>query len=146
MTFENEKVLPRFMQDYVLNNPMEYKIDPKTNRTIYRSIDSLGDLEVDDIANMLPKIADFDAAMLTEPNPDPQDKSQPKAVYTYPIQSDYYRAPEVVCGYGWDTTADIWNFGVLVQVAFCLTGNRKLTRIDVEYHRRHRAIHPGSRC
>ncbi|OQE22683.1 hypothetical protein PENFLA_c012G01675 [Penicillium flavigenum] len=26
----------------------------------------------------------------------------------------YYRAPEVVLGYGWDFSADIWNFGVLV--------------------------------
>ncbi|CAG7948358.1 unnamed protein product [Penicillium salamii] len=133
MTFENEKVLPRFMQDYVLNNPMEYKIDPKTNRTIYRSINSLGDLEVDDIANMLPKIADFDAAMLTEPNPDPQDKSQPKAVYTYPIQSDYYRAPEVVCGYGWDTTADIWNFGVLMWNI--IEGTELFTQVQDAEHR-----------
>ncbi|CAG8360929.1 unnamed protein product [Penicillium salamii] len=133
MTFENEKVLPRFMQDYVLNNPMEHKIDPKTNRTIYRSVDSLGDLEVDDVANMLPKIADFDAAMLTEPDSNPEDKSQPKAVYTYPIQSDYYRAPEVVCGYGWDITADIWNFGVLMWNI--IEGTELFTQVQDAEHR-----------
>ncbi|CAG7922237.1 unnamed protein product [Penicillium olsonii] len=114
MTFENDKVLPRFLHEYVRDNPMEYKIDPETNRAIYRSLDSLGDLEVKDIANMIPKIADFDAALLTEPTPDSKDESQPQTVYTFPIQSDYYRAPEVVCGYGWDIKADIWNFGVLM--------------------------------
>jgi SET domain-containing protein len=27
----------------------------------------------------------------------------------------YYRAPEVILGCGWDSKADIWNFGVLVR-------------------------------
>lgn len=32
----------------------------------------------------------------------------------YPIQPDHYRAPEVILGCGWDSKADIWNFGVMV--------------------------------
>lgn len=53
MTFENDKVLPRFMEEHVPNHPMQYKIDPKTNRKIYSSLHSLGELQTEDIANML---------------------------------------------------------------------------------------------
>ncbi|KAL9528186.1 Serine/threonine protein [Sphaerulina musiva] len=32
----------------------------------------------------------------------------------YPIQPDVYRAPEVLLGWGWSHSADIWNFGNLI--------------------------------
>ncbi|KAJ5561471.1 protein kinase [Penicillium sp. DV-2018c] len=32
----------------------------------------------------------------------------------HPIQPGHYRAPEVILGCGWNTSADIWNLGVLL--------------------------------
>lgn len=54
--------------------------------------------------NILPKIADFGLARRG-------DSDQPQIL---PIQSDNYRAPEVILGTGWTYGADIWNLGVLV--------------------------------
>lgn len=114
MTSENDNVLPGFIERYVVNQPLEYKTNPETNCNVYSSFTTLGDLEVKDIHKMLPKIADFDSSM----RPDyisPEDKAKGlQAVFTHPIQANYYRAPEVVLGYGWTFSTDIWNFGVLV--------------------------------
>ncbi|KAJ5479837.1 hypothetical protein N7530_005346 [Penicillium desertorum] len=92
---------------------MHYKTDPVTNRTTYQSYDGFGPMDVEDIANVLPKTTDFGSAWKFD-DVDPETKSQHQSVVTYPIQPGYYRAPEVVLGYGWDFSADIWNFGVLV--------------------------------
>ncbi|KAJ5050011.1 hypothetical protein NUH16_008538 [Penicillium rubens] len=113
MTFENEKAIPKFIHEQVTKFPMHYHTDPVTNRTTYRSYDGFGPMDVEDIANVLPKITDFGSAWKFD-NVDPETKSQRQTVVTCPIQPDYYRAPEVVLGYGWDFSADIWNFGVLV--------------------------------
>ncbi|CAG8027706.1 unnamed protein product [Penicillium nalgiovense] len=113
MTFENEKAIPRFIEEQVTKFPMYYKSDPVTKHTIYQSYDGFGPMEVEDIANVLPNITDFGSAWKFD-TVDPETKSQHQSVVTYPIQPNYYRAPEVVLGYGWDYSADIWNFGVLV--------------------------------
>ncbi|KAJ5200680.1 hypothetical protein N7472_005884 [Penicillium cf. griseofulvum] len=113
MTFENDKAIPRFIQEQVLKSPMHCKTDPVTNHTIYRSYNDLGPMDIDDIGNVLPKIADSGNAWQLD-KVDPETKSQNESVSTYPIQPNYYRAPEVVLGYGWNFSADIWNFGVLV--------------------------------
>ena len=118
MTFENEKAIPKFIQEQVTKFPMHYHTDPVTNRTTYRSYDGFGPMDVEDIANVLPKITDFGSAWKFD-NVDPETKSQRQTVVTCPIQPDYYRAPEVVLGYGWDFSADIWNFGVLVSRISC---------------------------
>ncbi|KGO67759.1 hypothetical protein PITC_000970 [Penicillium italicum] len=114
MTFENEKAIPRFIQEQVLKFPMHYKTDPVINHTTYQSHNGFGSMDVEDIANALPKITDFGSAWQLNAV-DPETKSQNEPVRTYPIQPNYYRAPEVVLGYGWDFSADIWNFGVLVS-------------------------------
>lgn len=113
MTFENEKAIPRFIQEQVLKSPMHYKTNPVTNHTTYRGYDGFGPMDVEDVGNVLPKITDFGSAW--QLIVDPETKSQNEPVVTYPIQPNYYRAPEVVLGYGWDFSADIWNFGVLVR-------------------------------
>lgn len=131
MTFESDTVLPKFMKEYLPNNPLEYKFDSKTNRKIYSSLDSLGELQIEHIAKTFPQIADFDSAMVVEPIP--EDKTEDQTVYLHPIQSPYYRAPKVICGYGWNQSTDIWNFGVLVcQPPFGV--NKSLISVDVEYH------------
>ncbi|KAJ5956297.1 hypothetical protein N7501_010576 [Penicillium viridicatum] len=112
MTFENEKAIPRFIQEQVLKSPMHHKSNPVTNHTTYQSYNGFGRMDVKDVGNVLPKITDFGSAWLFVV--DPETKSQNQPVITYPIQPNYYRAPEVVLGYGWDCSADIWNFGVLV--------------------------------
>ncbi|KAJ5348897.1 uncharacterized protein N7506_002150 [Penicillium brevicompactum] len=131
MTFENDKVLPRFMEEHLPNHPMQYKNDPETNRKIYSSLHSLGELQTEDIANMLPQLADFDSAMLVDPIP--EDKTKGQTVYLYPIQSPYYRAPEVVCGYGWNQSADIWNFGVLMWNI--IEGTELFTQVETSENR-----------
>ncbi|CAI7633752.1 unnamed protein product [Penicillium glandicola] len=114
MTFENEKAIPRFIQEQVLKFPMHYKTDPATNCTTYQRYNDFGPMDVDDVGNVLPKITDFGSAWQFD-GVDPETKSQNEPVLTYPIQPSYYSAPEVVLGYGWDFSADIWNFGVLVS-------------------------------
>lgn len=63
--------------------------------------------------NMIPKIADFGLATRLD-KPSTRDRMIEEQLGIYPIQPDYYRAPEVILGCGWDFKADIWNFGVLV--------------------------------
>jgi serine/threonine protein kinase len=118
MTFENELVLPQFLKDYVIGHQIPYKTNSETNHTVYACFNSLGELEQKDIAQILPKITDFGAAWKLE-DVDPSSKSQKEAVYIIPVQPNYYRSPEVVLGYGWNFSADIWNFGVLVTFTIC---------------------------
>lgn len=114
MTFENENAIPRFIQEQVLKFPMHYKTDPVTNHTTYQSYNGFGPMDVKEIGNILPKINDFGSGWPLDVV-DLETKSQNEPVITYPIQPNYYRAPEVVLDYGWDFSADIWNFGVLVR-------------------------------
>ena len=114
MTFENDKAIPRFIQEQVTKAPMQYKTNTVTNHRTYQSYSGFGRMDVEDAANVFPKISDFGAAWPLS-GVDPEAKSQEDRVYTYPIQPNYYRAPEVVLGYGWDFSTDIWNFGVLVR-------------------------------
>ncbi|KAJ5800387.1 uncharacterized protein N7518_002455 [Penicillium psychrosexuale] len=102
----------RFIQEQVTKLPIYYKTNPITNHTIYQSYHGFGAIDVEDVGNILPRITDFGSVWQFVVNP--ETKSQNEAVLTYPIQPNYYRAPEVVLGYGWDFSADIWNFGVLV--------------------------------
>lgn len=101
-------------------------------------------LEENDIANILPKITDFGAAWRLDAL-NPEGKPQNEAVYTYPIQPNYYRAPEVVLGYGWNFSADIWNFGVLVVTNNNLRLHSYLIMTGLEYHRRHGTLHSSRR-
>ncbi|KAJ9209278.1 hypothetical protein DTO166G4_9119 [Paecilomyces variotii] len=110
MSFENENVLTNFI---IQQQQMQYKIDSKSGRTIYRCHNDFGALDGRDIKNMIPKIADFGLATRLD-KPHTRDGMVGKQLGVYPIQPDPYRAPEVILGCGWDFKADIWNFGVLL--------------------------------
>lgn len=146
MIFENEKVLPRFIKGAIIDTPMSYKNDPTTGRTLYRCHNNFGSLYPEDAQNIMPKITDFGAAK-TLPEVHPDDKSKIGKVLLDPIQPNYYRSPEVILGYGWNYSTDIWNFGVLVSSAHSyacyLPAFSSVAHLAVEYHWRHRAIHPG---
>ncbi|KAJ5145709.1 serine/threonine-protein kinase [Penicillium bovifimosum] len=110
MSFENESILTNFIKR---QQKMQCKIDGKGGRTIYRCHNDFGALDGRDIKNLVPKIADFGLATRLD-KPDSRDGVVGKQLGIYPIQPDFYRAPEVILGCGWDFKADIWNFGVLV--------------------------------
>lgn len=115
MTFENEHILPTFIKQQIEKLPMQYKPDDITGRTVYRCHNDFGPLDRKSLKRMVPKIADFGLA--TKLNDE---------VGIHIIQPDHYRAPEVILGCGWDSSADIWNFGVMVRIryvlVFCLHG------------------------
>ena len=111
MSFENEDILTRFIER---QQPMQSKIDRKSGRIIYRCHNDFGALDAKEIKNMVPKIADFGLAVRLN-QPSTRDGMVGEQLGIYPIQPDYYRAPEVILGCGWDSKADIWNFGVLVR-------------------------------
>lgn len=101
ITFEDPSVLGDFMNTQ-LDQPMEHKID-SSGRPIYRRRNDFGPLT--SLRNIIPQIADFGLSMRLECEDD---------WGIYPIQPDHYRAPEVILGFGWKFSADIWNLGVLV--------------------------------
>lgn len=111
MGFENENILTNFIGR---QQPMQCKVDGTSGRTIYRCHNDFGALDGREIKNMVPKIADFGLAARLD-TPSSRDRTAREQLGMYPIQPDYYRAPEVILGCGWDFKADIWNFGVLVR-------------------------------
>ena len=52
-----------------------------------------------------PKLTDFDVAV----------RVHDSEMFTYPIQPNPYRAPEVTLGAPWSYPVDIWNLGVMVS-------------------------------
>ncbi|KGO70658.1 hypothetical protein PITC_055490 [Penicillium italicum] len=110
VSFENENVLSNFIKR---QQPMKSKVDGDSGRTIYLCHNDFGALNVGDIKNMVPKIADFGLAAKLD-KPSTQNGMAGEQLGIYPIQPDQYRAPEVILGCGWDFKADIWNFGVLL--------------------------------
>lgn len=102
MSFESDEILTNFLKQ---KRQMECKLDEKSGQTIYRCNNDFGPLNGKQFTNLIPKITDFGLSTRL-------DKSNQ---LSYPIQPDYYRAPEVILGCGWDEKADIWNFGVLVS-------------------------------
>ncbi|GAQ10370.1 SRSF protein kinase 3 [Aspergillus lentulus] len=110
MSFENENILANFIKR---QQPMQYKVDGESGRTIYRCHNDFGALDGRAIKNMIPKIADFGLAISLD-KLSTRDGMVGEQIGIYPIQPDYYRAPEVILGCGWDFKADIWNFGVLL--------------------------------
>ncbi|KAH3358272.1 hypothetical protein KXV52_005998 [Aspergillus fumigatus] len=116
ISFENESILTNFIKQ---QQKIQYKIDGKGGRIIYRCHNDFGALDGRDIKNLIPKIADFGLATRLD-KLDSQDGVVGKQLGIYPIQPDFYRAPEVILGCGWDFKADIWNLGVLVNRSFGL--------------------------
>ncbi|KAF3484187.1 CMGC/SRPK protein kinase [Arthroderma uncinatum] len=119
MSFENESTLTNFIKR---QQPMQCKVDNESGRTIYRCHIDFGALAGREIKNMIPQIADFGLATRLD-RPSTLNGMVGEQLGTYPIQPDYYRAPEVILGCGWDFKADIWNFGVLL---WNILGNKEL--------------------
>lgn len=111
MSFENETILTNFVKR---QQQMQYKVDGESGRTIYRCHNDFGPLNAREIKNMIPKIVDFGLATRLD-KPSTRDGMVGEQLGIYPIQPDFYRAPEVILGCGWNFKADIWNFGVLVR-------------------------------
>ncbi|KAJ5796965.1 uncharacterized protein N7518_005505 [Penicillium psychrosexuale] len=101
VSFEDPAVLGDFLNSH-LDQPVQCKID-STGRHIYRRHNDFG--PVRNIRRILPKIVDFGGSTQI-------DSEKERGIY--PIQPDHYRAPEVILGCGWETSADIWNLGVLL--------------------------------
>lgn len=117
MFFECSDELTDFL-DKELLKPAEYKLD-EAGRLVFRSRSGFGPCDSSGKANgkpevehtedcvpeILPYLGDFSSAFRLYEN----------CEYGFlPIQQDEYRAPEVILGFPWTTSADIWNIGVLV--------------------------------
>ncbi|KAJ6008373.1 hypothetical protein N7540_012349 [Penicillium herquei] len=109
MSFEKEDILTDFVKR---RQAMEFKVDAE-GRTVYLCHNNFGPLVPKDVWNMFPQITDFGNALRLE-KPPPRDGMEGVAMGIYPIQPNYYRAPEIILGCGWDFKADIWNFGVML--------------------------------
>lgn len=114
VSFEDPSVIDNFVRAQA-ENPMPRKI--RDGRSIYLSHNNVGPIMS---YNILPKIADFGLARRG-------DSDQPQIL---PIQSDNYRAPEVILGTGWTYGADIWNLGVLIWNL--MEGKNLFTRIHTD--------------
>ncbi|EFE30401.1 uncharacterized protein ARB_02773 [Trichophyton benhamiae CBS 112371] len=101
MSFESDEILTSFVKK---KQQMECKLDEKSGQTIYRCNNDFGPLNGKQFTNLIPKITDFGLSTRLDGS---------NQLSSYPIQPDYYRAPEVILGCGWNEKADIWNFGVL---------------------------------
>ncbi|OAL69972.1 hypothetical protein A7D00_6011 [Trichophyton violaceum] len=102
MSFESDEILTSFVKKKL---QMGCKLDEKSGQAIYRCNNDFGPLNGKQFTNLIPKITDFGLSTRLDGT---------NKLSSYPIQPDYYRAPEVILGCGWDEKADIWNFGVLL--------------------------------
>ncbi|GAB7356018.1 hypothetical protein MBLNU459_g6639t1 [Dothideomycetes sp. NU459] len=107
ITFEDESVLSE-EGARLEHTQLHFKENP--HRRIFQSVNNFGPLRSHIVA---PTIADFGLA---------QDHSDSE-FGVHPIQPDHYRAPEVLLGWGWSYSADIWNLGVMI---WNLVGNQDL--------------------
>ena len=119
MTFEDESVLENFINQ---QQPMQYKVDG-SGRTIYRCHNDFSPLDASKIKNMFPKLVDFGLTTRLD-KPPTLSGMVGEQLGIYLIQPDYYRAPEVILGCGWDFKTDIWKFGVLVRPLKLFSGDK----------------------
>lgn len=101
VTFEDPSVLLDFVESCP-GTLVPRKIGD--SRTIYQSYNDFGELRS---LRVMPMIADLG---LAQRGHDSQERITP-------IQTDYYRAPEVILGAGWTYSTDVWNFGLMVCVS-----------------------------
>jgi Protein kinase domain. len=104
VSFEYPTVLADFMNSEH-EKSMAFKID-STGRPVYQSRNDFGPLKC---LRSIPQLVDFGLATRLEEDDD---------WGTWPIQPDYYRAPEVILGNRWQMPTDIWNLSVLGRPAF----------------------------
>ncbi|OOQ90881.1 kinase domain containing protein [Penicillium brasilianum] len=94
ISFENEKILTDFIKRL---QPMQYKVDDRSGRTIYLYHNNFGALDMGELKNIFPKIADFGNAIRLD-KPSTLNGMVGEQVGVYPIQPDYYHAPENILG------------------------------------------------
>lgn len=99
VTIEREALLNSFAR-YQKNNPQPGHVRKEDGRTTYYSQGNFGPLRG---SRLVPKLSDFDLAFNGGP------------AHMSPIQSNFFRAPEVMLGGSWSYSVDIWNLGLLVS-------------------------------
>lgn len=100
-----DNILISFEDDSVLNDEAQqlqqsellFKENP--DRRIFQSRNNFGPLRSHVV---IPIIADIGLAEMAD-------------IGAHPIQPDAYRAPEVLLGWGWTSSTDIWNLGNMVS-------------------------------
>lgn len=100
LTFENQSTIESFVAQQG-SNPMARKTFD--DHVVYRCHNDFGPI-LKGLGKMIPNITDFGLAHRCE-----------VPVLFHPIQPDGYRAPEVLLGFGWSFSADMWNFGLMVS-------------------------------
>ena len=104
VVFEDTSVIESFVQGQV-ENPMARKL--VDGRAVYLCHNDFGDFDGKAaLKKISPKITDFGLA-------ERGDQPGPRI---HPIQPDHCHAPEVLLGTGWSYSADIWNFGIMVNI------------------------------
>lgn len=98
MGFEDSSIIEDFVSAQA-KHPIAQKA--VNGYPIYQSHNNFGPLRS---LYTLPKLADFGLAQ----------QGDLSNFLLHPIQSDHYRAPEVLLGTGWTYSTDVWNLGVLV--------------------------------
>lgn len=110
MALESKSVLSGFIKEHTTEISMQYKTDPITGLIIYSCHDDLGPLNAKKLGSITPKLGEFGQATWLE-----SDTPKLEAISLHPIQPDHCFAPEVILDCGWDVSADIWKFGVLIR-------------------------------
>ncbi|KAG6109551.1 hypothetical protein E4U13_005785 [Claviceps humidiphila] len=101
ITMEHESVLKDLIDNYKTNSQPTYT-RKEDGHVTYLSHDKMGDIRV---GHCLLRLADFNTCFTLPPgNRHHQGR----------IQSDQYRAPEVLVGFPWSYKVDIWNLGVMM--------------------------------
>lgn len=100
MSFEDDSIPQDKVQEL---QHSEHLFKETSHRRVFQSCGDFGPLKSYLSA---PMIADFGSAEHADDG-------------AYPIQPDAYRAPEVLLGWGWSSSADIWNLGNLVCFIEC---------------------------
>ncbi|EQL01116.1 protein kinase domain protein [Ophiocordyceps sinensis CO18] len=98
VTIEREALLNSFAR-YQKSNPQPGHVRKEDGRTTYYSQGNFGPLRG---SRLVPKLSDFDLAFNGGP------------AHMSPIQSNFFRAPEVMLGGSWSYSVDIWNLGLLM--------------------------------
>lgn len=127
VTIEDDTILANFVKSQRKTPPPRH-IRVADGLTTYASQYDLGPLQG---PKLLPKLGDFHLA-------------HPGLVkgrgHLSAIQSHRFRAPEIILGYPWSYSADIWNLGLLVSRQNISLRQAILISVDVESFGRHQPL------
>ncbi|KAG6203010.1 hypothetical protein E4U35_004725 [Claviceps purpurea] len=100
ITIEHDSVLKRLVDYFKMPQPRH--IRDEDGRVTYLSVDGMGEFRG---AMLFPRLADFNACL---------PRLEGNKCHIQPIQSNLYRAPEVLLGCPWSHQVDIWNIGLMM--------------------------------